>query len=303
MHDEPNFIKQLKYSSEIIPSKEFVEETRLLLLDEEEKYLKKKKLNKLAFFAISLLTSLAVVLWVSFGGTSFLFQSFINTGIFASTDSVGKNTNPSIFIYHTHSRESFMSEIGETKADLAHSKKVNIGLVGERLAQSLEKNGVTVQHEKRDFISELNKKNLEYSQSYEISRGAVEEILKKNKGSLDMILDVHRDSQKREITTLESEGKTYGRVAFFVSANLDNFEEVKSFAVKIHKQLEEVLPGLSRGVFIKSSSQGNTQSTYNQDLFDQSLSFNLGGAGNTLEEEYRTADVLAKVLSEIQEER
>ncbi|WP_456273757.1 stage II sporulation protein P [Bacillus sp. AK031] len=301
MHDDQYFFKHLKHSDEFLPSERFTEETRLLLMDEEEKHLKKKKFNKQAALAISILSSLAAVLWLSFGGTSFLFESVKNTGIYAGLDTVVENSKADIFIYHTHSRESFMSEIGVTNADQAHSKKVNISLVGERLAQSLENNGVSVQHDKRDYISELEKKNLDYSQSYKVSRSAVAEILNTNSRSLNMIIDIHRDSQTREATTLEYGGENFGKVAFFISSFAENEDEVLNFAELVHKEIEEKVPGLSRGVFVKNSSP--VQSTYNQDLFDRTLSINIGGAGNTLEEEYRTADILAQVLTEIHQNK
>jgi stage II sporulation protein P len=301
MHDEQYFFNHLKHSDEFLPSERFTEETRQLLLDEEEKHFKKKKFNKQASIAISLVSSLAVILWLSVGGTSFLLQSFKNTGIFAVTDTVVGNSNADIFIYHTHSQESFLSETGVTNADLAHSKEVNISLVGEHLARSLVKNGLRVQHEKRDFVSELNKKNLDYFQSYEISRTSVAEVLNSNRQSLDMIIDIHRDSQPREVTTLEYEGDSYGEISFFISSYAENKDEVLAFAKIVHEKIEEKIPGLSNGIFVKNSSP--VQSTYNQDLFDRSLSINIGGVGNTLEEEFRTADILAKVLTEIHEER
>ena len=39
--------------------------------------------------------------------------------------------------------------------------------------------------------------------------------------------------------------------------------------------------------------------TYNQDIIGESVLLNIGGVENTLEEEYRTVDVLAEVIREI----
>ncbi|NAW45101.1 stage II sporulation protein P, partial [Salmonella sp. gx-f4] len=55
-------------------------------------------------------------------------------------------------------------------------------------------------------------------------------------------------------------------------------------------------PGLSRGVFIKSKSEGN--GIYNQDLSNRSILLEFGGVDNNLEELYNAVDAFAKVFSD-----
>ncbi|WP_141431647.1 stage II sporulation protein P [Bacillus sp. 03113] len=43
----------------------------------------------------------------------------------------------------------------------------------------------------------------------------------------------------------------------------------------------------------------NGQNTYNQDLLDNSVMLEIGGVENTLQEEYRTVNVLAEIIKDI----
>ncbi|MGD6802564.1 stage II sporulation protein P [Rossellomorea aquimaris] len=297
MHKEQDSLFQLKHAKELLPAEEFSQNTLSMLVDEEEKHFRKKKVYRFSFISFAFLTSVVMVLWMSFGGSASIFDSLAEK---LPSGTPAENNKINFFVYHTHSQESFIPEIGVKSVDKAHSDEVNITMVGERLSKALTERGVEVLHEKHDFIAELKEENLNYEKSYELSRAYVSEAVEQNKESLAMILDIHRDSQPRKVTTLEYEGEHYGKVAFFVSSNIDNIDEVIKFTEAVNARIEEKVPGLSRGVFIKNI--GSKQSTYNQDLFNRSLSINIGGAENTLEEEYRTADILAEVLAEIHSE-
>ncbi|RIW29683.1 hypothetical protein D3H55_18060 [Bacillus salacetis] len=295
MHKNQELLSHLKHSKEFLPSKDFNQKTLSMLVDEEAKYLRKKRVYRYSYLSFSLMTSIALICWLSFGNLHSNIQDIMST-LPSTTSSSIKETE--IYIYHTHSRESFIPELNNiTNAEQAHNKKRNISLVGQHLAKTLKESGIKVKHEYLDFITELEDKNLDYESSYDMSRPYVTEMVKQNSDSLKMVLDVHRDSQPRNVTTFEYQGESLGRVAFFVSSNIKNFEEVKQFAEKVHQSLERKLPGMSRGVFIKNNSP--VQSTYNQDLFNHSLSVNIGGVENTLDEEFRTADILAEVLNDL----
>ncbi|MBY0121562.1 stage II sporulation protein P [Bacillus sp. S/N-304-OC-R1] len=76
-----------------------------------------------------------------------------------------------------------------------------------------------------------------------------------------------------------------------------NYEENYRFAELLHNKIEEEYPGLSRGVLVKNNEY--KQNTYNQELFGSSVLLEIGGFENTLQEEYRTADVLAEIIQDI----
>lgn len=92
------------------------------------------------------------------------------------------------------------------------------------------------------------------------------------------------------------DGTDYAKIMFVVSKTSVNYEENKSFAIRIHKKLEQMYPGLSRGVIEKGVDPKNT---YNQDIQNQSLLLDIGGVENTLEESYRSTEALAKAIAEI----
>ncbi|MEW9106043.1 stage II sporulation protein P [Paenibacillus sp.] len=76
-----------------------------------------------------------------------------------------------------------------------------------------------------------------------------------------------------------------------------NWKKNEQFANEIHERLEKNYPGISRGIFGKTALQGNGE--YNQSLSPNSVVIEIGGIDNTLEELYRTADVLADFIADI----
>lgn len=198
-----------------------------------------------------------------------------------------------IFIYHSHNRESWYPEL---KSDIKdpNSDKINVTLVGKRLAKQLESLGVGSTHSSKDYPSTIQGYNWNYS--YKYSLNTVREALASNK-QLKFFFDIHRDSQRRKKTTATIKSKDYAQVYFIIGHRNPNWRENEDFANQIHEQLEKDYPGLSRGVWGKSAANGNGE--YNQSIAPDSVLIEIGGVDNTLEESYRTADVLAKVIAQI----
>ena len=92
-------------------------------------------------------------------------------------------------------------------------------------------------------------------------------------------------------------GKSYARLYFVVGQAHKNYEENLMFAKEIHEKLEERYPGLSRGVYLKSKSEGN--GVYNQDLSNKSLLVEVGGIDNNKKELKYTVDAFAEVFKEV----
>jgi len=201
------------------------------------------------------------------------------------------------FIYHSHSRESWLPELkdkGITEAKYAEDAEMNITLVGERLAEQLEERGVGATHSKTDYPTAV--KGYNWNFSYKYSRQTVVSAMASNK-ELTYFFDIHRDSQRREITTTEIDGKSYAQVYFIIGLRNENWEKNEAFATSIHNALEDKYPGLSRGIWGKGQKDGNGE--YNQSLSENSVVIEIGGPENTLEESYRTADALAGVIAEL----
>jgi stage II sporulation protein P len=204
---------------------------------------------------------------------------------------------PQIFIYHSHNRESFLPELkskGITSPDLAYDADVNVTLVGKRLKEKVEALGIPALQSTSDYPSTV--KSFNYAKSYAYSAVSVKEAITQHK-KLGMIFDIHRDSLNRDKTTVRIGDKDYAQVYFVVGKKNPGWEQNSEFASKIHAKLESGMPGISRGVYGKASN-GNGE--YNQSLSPNSILLEIGGPYNTLEEMYRTADLLAEIIVDMQ---
>lgn len=215
----------------------------------------------------------------------------------ANNSAIGTDAEDSIvFVYHTHNRESWNSEVQEGESN-ASSKSKNITLVGKRLAKQLESKGMKTMVSDTDYPTMVP--DYEWAYSYKYSRKTVKEAIASN-DQLQFFFDLHRDSQARKYTTAEINGESYAQVYFIIGQRNPNWKENEAFAKKIHEKLEKKYPGLSRGIWGKTASSGNAE--YNQSLAAQNVLIEVGGVDNTIEESYRTADALAEVIAEIYEE-
>lgn len=202
-----------------------------------------------------------------------------------------------VFIYHSHNRESFFPELKPGQKD-ANSDKINITLVGKRLAGQFEKRGLGSVHSPKDYASTVQGYNWNYS--YKYSMQTVRQAMTSHK-ELRFFFDIHRDSQRRKKTTATIKGKDYAQVYFIIGHRNPQWRENEDFANQIHERLEKDYPGLSRGVWGKTAANGNGE--YNQSVSPESVLLEIGGVDNTLQECFRTVDVLADVIAELYWER
>lgn len=205
--------------------------------------------------------------------------------------------NKAVFIYHSHNQESWKPELSKP-TDNPNDPKVNITLVGKRMQQQLEKRGVGTQHSNVDYKSSV--KNYNWNRSYQYSNQTVKKAMANN-SNLEFFFDIHRDSSKRENSTVTINGKDYAKVYFIIGHKNPNWKQNENFAASIHDRLEKEYPGISKGIWGKTASTGNGE--YNQSLSPNSVIIEIGGIENTLEENYRTADVLAELIAEIVHEK
>ncbi|WP_051331195.1 stage II sporulation protein P [Aneurinibacillus terranovensis] len=215
-----------------------------------------------------------------------------------SPPTITTNGKKVIFIYNTHDRESFLPELPKDEVqnnpDLAMSAKINVTYISKHLAAQLEKEGIGTQVSTIDYVKILKEKNLSYSLSYAQSIQTIREAMATNH-NLTYFIDIHRDSLRRNSTTTTIRGQTYARVNFVIGMRNKNWEENEQFAKQINDKLENQYPGLSKGIFGKK--YGNAE--YNQSVSPHAILIEVGGVDNTMEECYRTADALAKVIAEV----
>lgn len=97
------------------------------------------------------------------------------------------------------------------------------------------------------------------------------------------LIDIHRDSQRHGKTTALINGKNYAQVYFILGHANKNWKQNEAFANKIHQLLEKNYPGISRGIWGKSSGNGNN-GEYNQTLSPNSVLIEVGGIDNSADE-------------------
>jgi stage II sporulation protein P len=201
-----------------------------------------------------------------------------------------------VYVYFTHNRESYLPYLkGVTNPDLAYHSQINVTKIGDHLKMSLEDRGIGTFVDKTDIQANLNKKGLNYAKSYQESGAVVQTAMATNR-DLQYLFDIHRDSHRKNQTTVIINGKSYAKLAFIIGGKNPNYEKNEKLATELHNLLEKKYKGLSRGVIVKNYAGSN--SVYNQNLSDNAILIEFGGVDNTFDELNLSADALADVFSE-----
>ncbi|PLS01210.1 stage II sporulation protein P [Neobacillus cucumis] len=201
-----------------------------------------------------------------------------------------------VYVYFTHNRESYLPYLkGVTDPDLAYHSQINVTKIGDQLKRSLADRGIGSFIDKTDIQASLNEKGWKFPKSYDESRSVVQTAMANNH-DLHYFIDIHRDSQRKDKTTVTINGKSYAKVAFIIGGKNPNYEKNAKFATELHNRLQKKYKGLSRGVIIKNAAGSN--SIYNQNLSENAILIEFGGVDNTFDELNRSADALADVFSD-----
>ncbi|MFT8322767.1 MAG: stage II sporulation protein P, partial [Bacillus sp. (in: firmicutes)] len=214
-----------------------------------------------------------------------------------SNHSISPEKNSVVYIYHSHSWEAFLPQLPGHNINQAASldEDKNVIQVGKQLQKELLERGIGAAHSTANVTEELKKKNWNYAHSYNYTREQIQEVTAKEK-SIVYLIDIHRDSQTKKITTLNLNGKSFARLFFIVGKENKNYEHNLKLAKNLNEKLEQRLPGVSRGVFIKSKDEGN--GVYNQDLSGNAMLLEFGGVENSQEELDNTIEVFSDVFSD-----
>lgn len=191
-----------------------------------------------------------------------------------------------VIVYNTHFWESYLPDLKKKNPREASDLNKNITLVSKHMVEVLEKMGVG---------AVATHKKYTWNGAYQQSRKLVQSVMAEHKEATYLI-DLHRDSRRRNITTKEFDGKTYARLAFVVGKSSKNYEQNLRLAREMHNRINEIIPGLSRAVIEKDRTEGNGE--YNQSLSPNAMLVEVGGVDNTFEEAYRSVEILARVIAE-----
>lgn len=200
-----------------------------------------------------------------------------------------RGEEPTVLIIHTHTTESYTrvdEPYTESAAWRTTDEGYNMVSIGEVVREILEENGIPVIHDRElhDYPS--------YNGSYTRTRAVIEDYVNQN-GSIQLILDLHRDAAgegSHQMRTLAAvDGEPSAQLMLVMGTNYDTYEDNLSLALKVHAQLEAQCPGITRPLQLRAAR-------FNQDLCPGTLLVEVGAAGNTHPEARRAAEELAKAI-------
>ena len=200
-----------------------------------------------------------------------------------------RSSEPTVLILHSHTTESY-SQVGETYVESGDFRTLeeehNMLSLGQHLGQLLAEGGITAIQDRKlhDYPS--------YNGAYSDARASLKEYLNYYPG-IRLVLDLHRDAsgtetkQMRTVATVN--GREIAQLMVVLGTKHDDFEENLSLGLKLHAQLEQLAPGITRPLQLRASR-------FNQDLSPGALLVEVGAAGNSREEALAAIDVLAQSI-------
>lgn len=193
-----------------------------------------------------------------------------------TTQEVKQSNGKSIYIYNTHQGEKYAN------------KSVKEG--SRYLMEQLKQRGYEVNYETNDFELYKAKNNIDYKYSYTVSKKYINNAVKEH-GQYDLVIDFHRDSIKKSLSTITYENKSYAKLMFVVGKGSSNYKNVKKMSSELSNMLNEKIPKISRGIYVK-------QSHYNQDITKNMVLIEVGANENTYEEIQNSLNILTLVIDE-----
>lgn len=189
-----------------------------------------------------------------------------------------------VYLYNTHDLEQYK--------DFIQNIKINVGNASLLLSNNLKSIGIDVIVGKQK-VSDLTNNDL--SKSFDISKTLIENIIQSE--NIDLFIDLHRDDEKKEVTTLELNGKKYAKVKFVVGRKNKNYMLNYNLTELINRKIKEKYPDLTRGIVL------NDNYTYNQELSEKIIFINIGGYENDIVEIKNTIDLLGPIIKEVLDEK
>lgn len=182
---------------------------------------------------------------------------------------------PKIYLYNTHQSEEYD---GYT---LLEASKL--------LKECLDANNIEVIMDDVNIEDIIHQNNLKYKDSYKITRSLIQ---KQDIDSIDLFIDLHRDSAKKKVTTATINGINYAKYMFVVGGSHEKYMDNYRLMDDLNKKIKNINPDLSRGIFLRKSSD------YNQDISRNVILIELGGVENTKEEVNNSIKLLSEILTE-----
>lgn len=216
------------------------------------------------------------------------YNKYLNTTI---EPVITEETLPLIYLYNSHQTEEYKPS---TYAEFSVNPTVIMN--NYILEDIFNKKGLKTIVEENSIKDILNSNNWNYNYSYKASRQLLEESIIKYP-SLKYFIDIHRDSLSRDKTTISIDGKEYAKVIFLIGLENPKYQENLEFTERINNKMNELYPGLSKGIYKKGGPGVN--GVYNQDFSPYTILIEIGGYENTTNEVLNTSIAFSKCFMEV----
>lgn len=193
-----------------------------------------------------------------------------------------------VLLVHTHTTECYFPN------DRSQNPEENMISIGKVFQNVLEENGIKTLH-----ISTVH--DVPYTTSYKKSLESVTNALKENP-SIEVVIDLHRDAiiganqeKVRPITTIN--GIETAQVMLVCGTGEGglphpHWKENLSFALKVQNVMQASYPNLARSLDLRVE-RFNTHTTKNSVIFE------IGSHGNTLQEAKQGAKLAAQAVADV----
>jgi stage II sporulation protein P len=200
--------------------------------------------------------------------------------------------SPLVGIYHTHTSESYLPDTGVERTKGTPGSVVKIG---EELSRTLWRQyGIPVVHNRT--IHDYPTWRLSY-----VNAGETAEEIVESYSNLQVVLDIHRDAGKSGVKldnyTMCMGEEKISRVTMVVGSDKlglphPRWRENLAFARELNDIMEEIYPGISRGVRLREDGR------WNQHVHPHAIIIEVGEVHSSEAEALATARFLARVIYE-----
>ncbi len=197
---------------------------------------------------------------------------------------------PKIYLYNTHQLENYNNH----NLDI-YNITPNVLMASYILKEKLNKLGISTIVEDTNLSEFLNINGWNHASSYKATRLLLLDKINKF-DSLEYFIDIHRDSVGADITTTSIDNKKYARVLFVLGLENKNYNKNLEVITKLNNIIKEKYPSLTRGIYKKEGP--GVDGVYNQDINKNCILIEIGGVDNTIEEVFRTIELLSKIIKE-----
>lgn len=153
-------------------------------------------------------------------------------------------------ILFTHSHEAFLPIVkNESGQSAVYHSTSNITQFEDIIRNHFSLNSIETEFLGVDTMDVMTKTNRTFPEAYNVIRPFLSTKVKDNK--YDVIIDLHRDSATRENSTLTYNNDTFGKIYFVVGEENPNYISNKAYAQQLSSKLNDIVPGISKGVIGK----------------------------------------------------